>query len=104
MNAPINLRRPAARLRSAARLHPLSRIRYQLVIGLLLAVVLPALLYHMPDLMSAVRLRSSLNTWIGASVAYAIALYLYRRVATFPGFSLLGYVMPAVAGGYGIVL
>lgn len=104
MNAPIDIRQTAASFRSAARLHPLSRIRYQFLVGLLLAVALPTALYHLSDLMRAVRLPSSLNTWLGASVAFTIALYLYRRVATFPGFSLLGYVTPAVAGGYGIVL
>lgn len=82
----------------------LSRLRYQLLFGLLFTVLLPALLYYLDDAPMALRLRNSTNTMIGGAVGFVISLYLYRRVATFPGVGLFGYVMPAVAGGYGTIL
>lgn len=104
MNAPVDIVRAPTAIGSSASVYPLNRIRYQLLGALLLAVALPVALYHITDLSLAFERRSSLNTQIGASIAILIALYLYRRVATFPGVSLLGYVMPAVAAGYGVVL
>jgi hypothetical protein len=89
---------------SSGAVRALDRLRYQLLAGLLLAVVLPTTIYHFNDLGLAFRQPSSLNTGIGASVAFIIALYLYRRVVTFPGVGALGYVMPAVVAGYGVVL
>ncbi|MBO9518966.1 MAG: sugar transferase [Porphyrobacter sp.] len=66
--------------------------------------MMPTALYHIGNIRLAYQLPSSLNTVVGAFVAFLISLYLYRRVATYPGVGLLGYVMPAVTGGYGIVL
>src|SRR4051812_42901616 len=94
----------AASVRPTAALHVLNRLPYQLVLGLLVTVVVPAALYHVRHLALAYRQPSSLNTEIGASLALVIALYLYRRVSSYPGFGLLGFVMPAVAAGYAIVL
>src|SRR5688572_12783656 len=104
LHADLEQTRIPAASGSSGTAHPLNRIRYQVLNGLLLTVMLPATLYHADDPSLAIHLPSSLNTAIGASVAFLIALYLYRRVATFPGVGLLGYVMPAVAAGYGIVL
>lgn len=85
-----------------------SRLRYQLLFGLLLTVLLPvlpfALLFHLDNLSLALYDPSNVNTMIGGAVAFLISLYLYRRVATLPGVGLFGYVMPASAAGYGIVL
>jgi lipopolysaccharide/colanic/teichoic acid biosynthesis glycosyltransferase len=89
---------------SPGAVRALERLRYQLLAGLLLAVVLPTATYHFANLGLAFRQPSSLNTIIGASFAYVMALYLYRRVATFPGVGALGYVMPAVVAAYGLVL
>jgi multisubunit Na+/H+ antiporter MnhB subunit len=93
-----------ASIRSSAGARPLSRLRYQLLVGLVIAVLLPSAIYHSGNLALATDLPSSLNTTIGGVVAYLLSLYLFRRVATFPGVGLLGFVMPAVTAGYGIVL
>ena len=104
MHALVEGARATTSVGSTAKVHPINRLRYQLLVGLLIAVILPGALYHIHDLSLAFRLPSSLNTGIGASAAFVIALYLYRRVATFPGVGPLGYVMPAVAAGYAMVL
>lgn len=103
VNTPLFRTNSAGRA-PAARPHLLSRIRYQLLLGLFLAVIFPTAIYHASDLTRAIRLPSSLNTLVGGAAAFTIALYLYRRVASFPGVGLLSYVMPAVAGGYGLIL
>lgn len=104
MNFPVSIVNAPSGVASRSALHPLQRVRYQLLAGLFLAVIVPGFLYHITDLSLAVRQRSSVNTALGASVAIAIALYLYRRVASYPGVGILGYVTPAVAVAYGIVL
>lgn len=91
-------------VRSSNGTIPLNRLRYQLLVGLVTTVLLPSAIYHNDNLARAISLPSSLNTAIGGAIAYVLSLYLLRRVATFPGLGLLGYVMPAVTAGYGIVL
>ena len=81
----------------------LARLRFQLLASLLLAAGLPALLYLYFDA-SALLSATAHNTLIGGAVAMLLSLYLYRRVITFPGVGMLGYAMPAVAAGYGVVL
>jgi len=103
-NLSVDLALAKASVRPSGATRPLSRLRYQLFLGLLIAVVLPSLLYHSNDLALAVERPSSLNTAIGGAVAYVLSLYLFRRVATFPGVGLVGFVMPAVTAGYGILL
>jgi len=103
-NLSVDMALAQTSVRPTAAVRPLSRVRYQLIAGLIVAVVLPSAVYHSGDLALAMRLPSSLNTAIGGAIAYAFSLYLLRRVATFPGMGLLGYVMPAVTAGYGLVL
>jgi lipopolysaccharide/colanic/teichoic acid biosynthesis glycosyltransferase len=83
---------------------PLNRLRYQLIFGLLIAVAIPTAAYHANDLTLTIRQPSSFNTIAGGTLAYIFSLYFFRRVATFPGFGLVGFVMPAVTAGYGILL
>lgn len=103
-NLSVDMALAKASVRPSVATGPLSRVRYQLLFGLLIAVALPSLVYHANDLALAVRRSSSLNTAIGSAVAYILSLYLFRRVATFPGVGLIGFVMPAVTAGYGILL
>jgi lipopolysaccharide/colanic/teichoic acid biosynthesis glycosyltransferase len=90
-------------MRSTGISSQLGRLRYQFLLGYIAAVVVPTLLYHVGDPASFYQ-NSSVNTAIGASIAFVITLYLYRRVITFPGTGLLGYIMPAATAGYGLVL
>lgn len=82
----------------------LARLRYQLLFGLLFVVVAPTLLANSaaPDLMW--RSPNSVNTAIGSTLAFLVATYLFRRVATFPGSGILGHVLPALTAAYGVVL
>lgn len=81
----------------------LSRFRYQLLLGLLLAVGMPALVYFYVD-PNVLRNATTHSTLFGGGAALVLSLYLYRRVITFPGVGLFSYAMPAIAGGYGVVL
>lgn len=103
-NLSVDMALAQSSVRPSSPNRPLNRLRYQLLLGLLFSVVLPSLLYHAENLSRAVTLPSSLNTAIGGAFAYVLSLYLFRRVATYPGVGLLGFVMPATAAGYGIVL
>lgn len=90
-------------IRSVMPARFLARLRYQLLFGTLLTVVLPPLLYHFGEFRLAVTDPSTLYTGIGALVAFLIAIYLFRRVVTLPGVGVIGHVLPALAAGYGLV-
>jgi lipopolysaccharide/colanic/teichoic acid biosynthesis glycosyltransferase len=81
----------------------LARLRYQLLFGLLFAVACPLVLYNTGKAPQQWFETSTLYTGGGALVAFVVALYLFRRVMTFPGVGVLGYVMPAVGAGYALV-
>lgn len=82
----------------------LGRLRYQILFGVLLTVVLPPLIYFQGDVERAWKSPESVSTANGAFVAFVIAIYLFRRVVSFPGVGIVGHVLPAVAAGYGLVL
>ena len=98
------LRTGGGGLHSVTPARYLARLRYQVLIGVLVSVVLPPLIYYYYDLELALTQPSSVNTAAGSLVAFAIAIYLFRRVVTFPGVGIVGHVLPALAAGYGIVL
>lgn len=82
----------------------LGRLRYQFLAGVLLTVVLPPLAYYR-DRIDDVWLQPHLiSTVSGCFAAFIIAIYLFRRVVTFPGVGIVGHVLPAVTAGYGLVL
>jgi lipopolysaccharide/colanic/teichoic acid biosynthesis glycosyltransferase len=109
--------RPVARPRKAPRRAPptnnvmhsvtparfLARLRYQLLFGVLVTVILPVLIVHRDKLEVAWTDPPSIGGGIGAVVAFLIALYLFRRVMSLPGVGIVGHVLPALAAGYGIV-
>jgi lipopolysaccharide/colanic/teichoic acid biosynthesis glycosyltransferase len=82
----------------------LGRLRYQVLFGLLLTVVLPPLIYFRGDAGLAWTMPESVSTAAGTVAAFIIAIYLFRRVVTFPGVGTTGHVFPAVTAGYGLVL
>lgn len=81
----------------------LARLRYQLIYGLLLAVGAPLGLYNLGKDPSRWWEASTVYTAGAGSFAFLVALYLFRRVMTFPGVGVLAYVMPAVGAGYALV-
>jgi lipopolysaccharide/colanic/teichoic acid biosynthesis glycosyltransferase len=104
MQIPAESLRARVSLGSSAARPLLSRLRHQVLFGLLATALLPGAIYHSDNLRLLLRLPSSLNAVIGGGAAFLLSLYLYRRVATFPGVGLFGFVMPAVTASYGVVL
>src|SRR6218665_193205 len=81
----------------------LARLRYQLLFGVLVTVVLPSLAVHYERLEIAWTDPPSIGANVGAIIAFLIALFLFRRVMSLPGVGIVGHVLPALAAGYGIV-
>ncbi len=81
----------------------LARLRYQLLFGLLFAVAAPLSVYNIGKAPERWLETSTVYTGGAALIAFLVALYLFRRVMTFPGVGILGYVIPAVCAGYALV-
>jgi lipopolysaccharide/colanic/teichoic acid biosynthesis glycosyltransferase len=81
----------------------LARLRYQLLVGLIAAIGLPSLLATGGDL-ELVTQTAGRYTVAGGMLAFLIALYLFRRMADFPGSGLFNHVLPAVSASYGLML
>lgn len=86
---------------SAARF--LGRFRYQAPIGLLFVAGMPALAYHGGNVAAMLDNRATLNSVGGSALAFLIALFLFRRVISFPGIGIVAHVLPAAAAGFGLV-
>jgi lipopolysaccharide/colanic/teichoic acid biosynthesis glycosyltransferase len=79
----------------------LGRIRYQLVGGLLVAVLLPQALWSQSPWLSP---GSSRNTLVGTAVAFLIGAYLLRRLSRYPGVGSTAPIMPTFATAYAVVI
>lgn len=85
------------------RRHPLLRIRYQLLGGLLLAVGLPFLASLTNNGHAA--LTAALKTTILAAVAaHLLGYIIYKKLKVFPGVAAFSTILPAFAIGYGLVV
>ncbi len=82
----------------------LARLRYQLLLGLLFAVILPTGLANLVKPFPLWASSNSINTALGSGLAFLTATYLFRRVATFPGAGIWGQVLPALTAAYGVIL
>lgn len=82
----------------------LGRLRYQLLLGVLVTVLLPPLLYFRSHIELAWQQPQGVNSVVGAFVAFLIAIYLFRRAIALPGIGAIGHVLPAAASGYGLLL
>ncbi len=80
----------------------LLRTRYQILLGLILAVVLPALV---AGLFFGVPLDASTSyyTVIGASVSLILGVFSFRRLHIFPGIAAGGYVVTCISITFGIL-
>ncbi|WP_457941341.1 sugar transferase [Mesorhizobium sp. 10J20-29] len=84
------------------RLHPLVRIRYQLLGGLTVAIFLPAMIRMSVD----PRVILSWNmqvTMMAAMIAHVTGYFVYRRIGNFPGIASAGHILPTFALTYGTV-
>ena len=80
-------------------LRPLSRIRYQLLGGLLVAVVMPALLRGQLGLRPAIG--SLENALLGTAIAMLLGAYVLRRMLPLPGVQATSFVLPTFLAAYG---
>ncbi|MDB5669117.1 MAG: polyprenyl glycosylphosphotransferase [Alphaproteobacteria bacterium] len=79
------------------------RVRVQLGVGLLLAVIIPFLVryrleYHLQDL------DSLKNSGIATTIALVAGYYGFRRVSFYPGVRASYHIFPSFAISYGLVL
>jgi len=82
--------------------HPLSRHRFQLLGGLLVAIGIPLVV----RMVFEPRVIFSINhqvTVTAAIVAHILGYMLYRRLGTFPGVAASGTILPVFALTYGFV-
>ncbi|WP_404371432.1 exopolysaccharide biosynthesis polyprenyl glycosylphosphotransferase [Sphingomonas sp. MMS24-J45] len=101
-----------ARLRSrdGQRRVGVQRYRYQLLVGLLVAVVLPSLirgLFDSRDLAyfssTILEYENSRNSLLASIVGLILGVSLFRRLCNFPGVRSYEYVLPSFFTSYGIV-
>ena len=82
--------------------HRFLRIRYQLLGGLLFAVVLPVLLRSFDGTL-IIRAATTQNTVLAAIIAHVLGFFAFRRLGTFPGVAAAGFILPTFAITYGLV-
>jgi lipopolysaccharide/colanic/teichoic acid biosynthesis glycosyltransferase len=83
-------------------LRPLARVRFQLLGGLLLAVLLPALLRTQFDLRPAIG--SMENTVLATAVAMILGTYAFRKMLPFPGVQATSFILPAFGAAYALIV
>lgn len=102
-----------ARLRSkdGQRRAAVQRYRYQILIGLLVAVVLPSLvrgIFDSRDLAyfsrTILAYGNSRNSLMASVVGLFLGVSLFRRLCNFPGVRSYEYVLPSFCTSYGIVM
>jgi lipopolysaccharide/colanic/teichoic acid biosynthesis glycosyltransferase len=88
-------------IHSVASRRFLARLRYQLLFGLVMAVGIPTLIAIRGDPDAILGSPTGLPTVIGSVIAFLVALYLFRRIVSFPGSGIVGHVLPALTASYG---
>lgn len=84
------------------RRHLLLQMRFQLLGGLIFAILLPALIRMSVD--PRVIWSSNMQATIFAAfVAHTTGYMLYKRIGNFPGVAAAGYIFPTFALTYGLV-
>ncbi|MGV8841265.1 MAG: sugar transferase [Bauldia sp.] len=81
----------------------LVRTRYQLLAGLIVAVLIPAIL-RTPLSFLDVQVQSSSRTLIGTAIAVLLGAYFVKRITIYPGGLTPFYALPAFAGAYALVI
>lgn len=87
----------------ASKRHPLLRMRYQLLGGLLLAIGLP-LLINLSGNWHVAFAAILKTTVLAAAAAHLISYIIYKKLGVFPGVATFRTILPAFAIGYGLVL
>ncbi|WP_245295124.1 sugar transferase [Manganibacter manganicus] len=89
--------RPAGNMR-----HPLLRLRYQLLGGMLAAVGLPFFIRLAIDWQGAVVITVQVTIMAGVA-AHLVGYMIYKRLDVFPGVATFSTILPAFAISYGLV-
>lgn len=89
-------------IRARSRQPLLARRSTQIVIGLFVAVVLPALA-RWPDTAWQFSAASLNNALVATAVAFLAGYYLTRRLAAFPGLEAFSFITPTFSITYGLM-
>lgn len=82
----------------------LESTRVQALVGLLVAIVLPAIV-TVPRLeFSAITMPTLASSMIAATTAYLLGLILLRRVTAFPGTRSFGFIIPSFATSFALAV
>lgn len=85
------------------RVSVLNALSAQYLVGFSGAILLPAYVRY-GDFDTALGSSGFPASFIGASIALALAILMLRRVTAFPGTQIFGYILPSFIGAFGIVL
>jgi len=80
----------------------LCRKRWQIILGLFLAVFLPALI-RWPDYSLKLSTPSFNNAILGTAIALILGYFLLRKFATVPGLQIFSYIIPVFSITYGLL-
>jgi lipopolysaccharide/colanic/teichoic acid biosynthesis glycosyltransferase len=82
--------------------HRLIRLRYMVLIGLVIAIFLPMLVRHLIMGIPVTR-PTQYNTALGGSIALLLGVLCYRRLHVFPGIAAGGYIVMSLSATFGIL-
>src|ERR1039458_4955398 len=80
----------------------LSKRRWQVLIGLVLAVGLPALI-RWPDSVFEFSAVSLNNALLGSAVALLVGYYFTRKLGAYPGFRTFAFILPTFSVTHGLM-
>ncbi len=90
------------RIDRASPMALLGRRRWQVLVGLVVAVALPALI-RWPDSAFGFTAASLDNALFGTAAAVLSGYYLTRKLAAFPGLQVFSFILPTFSGTYGLM-
>lgn len=80
------------------------RTRYQVALGLVVAVLVPAILRTPLDFFDIPQVQSASRTLIGTAIAVVLGAYFVKRITVYPGGHTPFYAVPAFASAYALVI
>jgi lipopolysaccharide/colanic/teichoic acid biosynthesis glycosyltransferase len=80
-----------------------SRVRFQLLGGLVAAVLLPGLIRHRFENFPDAVAHYDTSLW-GTFFAFLLSYFVFRKVTGFPGVRTTAFIIPAFLGSYALVL
>lgn len=99
---PIAPRREALPLPASSKLDFLFRARYQILAGILIAIMLPVAVRQAISGMG-IQQPTQYNTAIGGTIAMVLGYMSYRRLHVFPGIASGGYIITAFSATFALL-